>query len=126
MDTKNNIIIALLLILAVITYFLGYSRGARHETMKKDAQFNISLHQGLYHSAETGNLQKVQSDLSVILLGEVRGYEKRFGNEMDSEMFRKRFTDAKLIADRVEAQMVPINSILTNFPNASDAKITIK
>jgi len=125
MKAKDIIIIALLLTLAVVGYFLGFQRGSRLETLKGEARFRISVHQALYHSAESGDLQKIQSTLGMILLGEVRRYQHQFGDETSTNSFGKRFADAKLIADRVESQLVPVSVILTNFPHTPDAKITI-
>ena len=37
----------------------------------------------------------------------------------------KHYMDAKAIADMEESQLVPISSILTNFPHTPDAKVTV-
>ena len=125
MKAKDIVIIALLLALAVVSYFLGCWTGAQRETSKGDARFLISVHQALYHSAESGDLQKIQSTLGMVLLGEVRTYQQHFGNETGTNGFAKRFTDAKSIADRVQSQLVPVSSILTNLPHTPDVKITV-
>jgi|ERR1035437_6778633 hypothetical protein len=122
---KNIAIIILSLALAVVCYFLGYRTGAQRETLRGDARFLISVHDALYHSAESGDLQKIQSTLGMVLLGEVRTYRHQFGDDSGTNGFAKRFADAKVIADRVESQLVPISSILTNLPHTPDAKVTV-
>jgi hypothetical protein len=123
---KNITIIVLSLLLAASTYYLGYMAGARREVLRSDARFRIAVHDGLYHSAEQGDLRKIQSTLGMVLLGEVRAYQYEFGDETGTNSFAKRYTDAKAIADRVESTLVPISSILTNFPHTPDAKVTIE
>jgi hypothetical protein len=122
---KNITIIVLSLLLAASTYYLGYMTGARREVLRSDARFRIVVHDALYHSAERGDLQKIQSTLGMVLLGEVRAYEYEFGDETGTNSFAKHYVDAKAIADKEESQLVPISSILTNFPHTPDAKITV-
>jgi hypothetical protein len=123
---KNITIIVLALLLAASTYYLGYMTGTRREVLKSDARFRISVHDALYHSAESGDLQKIHSTLGMVLLGEVRTYQYEFGDETGTNYFAKRYEDAKAIADRVESTLVTISSILTNVPHTPDAKITFE
>ncbi len=125
MKAKDIIIVVLLLALTVVSYFLGFQRGERLKSQKSDARFRIAIHRALYHSAERGDLQKIQSTLGMVLLGEVRSYEYLFGDETGTNSFARSYADAKLIADRVQSQLVPISSVLTNIPHMPGAKITI-
>lgn len=125
MKAKDIVIVVLLLALAVVSYFLGRRTVAQRETSKGDARFLILVHQALYHSAESGDLQKIQSTLGVVLLGEVRTYQHQFGDETGTNSFAKRFADAKRIAARMESQLAPVSSILTNVSHTPDAKITV-
>jgi hypothetical protein len=125
MKVKDITIAALLLILAVVSYFLGFQRGARQEQLKSDARFLISAHQTLYRSAENGDLQKIQNILAMVILGEVRSYQLQFGDESGTNGFAQRFNDAKLIADAVESRLVPVGTALTNIPLTPNAKITV-
>ncbi len=125
MKVKDFVIIGLLLVLAVVSYFLGYRTGAHREALRGDARFRVALLAATYHSAESGNFQKVKSNLGMALLIEVRSYQHQFGEETGTNNFAKRFAEAKSIADRVESQLVPISSILTNVPHSPDVKITV-
>lgn len=118
MKAKDIIIIALLLSLAVVSYFLGLQRGERLELSKGDARFRISLYQALYHEAESGDLRHIQSTVGMVLRGEVRSYQHQFGDNSGMSSFAKLFADAKLIADHVDSQLVPISSVMP------DAKMT--
>jgi hypothetical protein len=84
------------------------------------------VHDVLYHSAEQGDIQKIQSTLGMVLLGEVRAYQYEFGDETGTNNFAKHYMDAKAIADQVQSTLVPINSILTNFPHVQGMKVTIE
>jgi hypothetical protein len=126
---KNITIIVLTLLLAASIYYIGYMAGARHEvlrsTAQNDARFRIAVFDALYHSAERGDLQKIQSTMRMVLLGEVREYQYGYGDETGTNSFAKHYLDAKAIADMEESQLVPISSILTNFPHTPDAKVTV-
>src|SRR5271155_1912753 len=104
---KNITIIILALLLAASTYSLGYMTGARREVLRGDARFRIVVHDALYHSAEQGDVRKIQSTLGMVLLGEVRASQYEFGDETGTNSFAKHFEDAKAIADRVQSTLVP-------------------
>jgi hypothetical protein len=123
---KNITIMVLALFLAASTYYLGYMTGARRAVLQSDARFRISVHDALYHSAEQGDLRKIHSTLGIVLLGEVRTYQYEFGDETGTNSFAKHYADAKAIADQVESTLVPLGSIITNFPHTVDAKVTIE
>jgi len=123
---KNITIIILALLLASSTYYLGYMTGARREVLRSNARFLISVHDAMYHSAEQGDVRKIQDNLGMVLLGEVRAYQYEFGDETGTNSFAKRYQDAKTIADRVQSTLVPLSSIITNLPHTPDAKVTIE
>ena len=126
MKTKDIIIIVLLLSVAGLCYLVGYRTGAQRETQKGDLRFLISVHNGLYQAAERGDLQKIQSDLGIVILGEVRTYENRFGADTAANGFARRFAEAQTIAQQVESRLVPVSSILTNLPHTSNATVTVE
>jgi len=126
MKAKDIVIIALLLAVAGLCYFLGYRTGAQRETQKSELRFLISLHNGLYRAAQRGDFQKIQSTLGIVLLGETRSYEHQFGVETGTNGFARRFAEAQTIARQVESQLVPASSILTNFSHTPDAKVTVE
>jgi len=91
MKAKDIIIVMLLVGLAVASYFLGFQRGARLETLKGDLRVRILVHLALYHSVERGDLPKVQGTLGMLLLGEVRSYQQQFGEGARHEHLCKAF-----------------------------------
>jgi hypothetical protein len=113
---KNITIIVLALLLAASTYYLGYMTGARREVLRSDARFRVSVYDALYHSAEEGDLQKIRSTVSILLLGAVRSYQYEFGDETGTNSFAMRYADARMIADHVESTLVPISSITNHLP----------
>ena len=120
---KNITIIILALLLAVSTYYLGYMTGARREVLRSDARFRVSAYDALYHSAEEGDLQKIHSTVSILLLGAVREYQYEFGDDTGTNSFAKRYADAKMIADHVESTLVPISSITNHLPSGMKLQI---
>jgi len=122
---KDITIIVLALLWAASTYYLGYMTGARREVLRSDARFLLSVHDAMYHSAEQGDVRKLQDNLGMVLLGEVRAYQFEFGDETGTNSFARRYQDAKAIADRVQSTLVPLSSIITNLPHTPDAEVTI-
>jgi hypothetical protein len=76
--------------------------------LEEDQRGLVVLTLSGYKAAEATNWTKVQSLLSVEILGFTRDYERRFGVPTGTNIFVGRFAEAKVIADRVEAQMVPV------------------
>ena len=113
---KNITVIILALLLAAVTYYLGYMTGAQRKALQSDARFRISAHDALYHSAEDGDLQKIHSTVGILLLGAVRSYQSEFGDDTGTNSFAKRYSDAKAIADHLESTLVPISSITNHLP----------
>jgi len=123
---KNITILVLALLLAASTFYLGYMAGARREVLRDDARFRISLYDSLYHSAEKGDVRKIQNNLGIVLLGEVRTYHDNFGDETGTNSFAERYGDAKAIADRVESTLVPVGSVISNLPHTPDADVNVE
>ena len=124
---KANVILTIVILLAVVavSYEIGRRKGVQTAIVKGDAQFRIAVFHGLYLTAQRGDLASVQSNLASFLLGEVRAYQYRFGQETGTN-FGERFAEAKQIADRVERQLIPLSSVLTNVPHSPNVKITIE
>jgi hypothetical protein len=127
MKSKNTVIVALLLTIIC----LGFWIRAERQTLKDELRFQIALNDALCRLTEKGDFQKIdlqniRPDLRMELLGAVRLYERQFGDETGTNSFARHFADAKAIANQEESQLVPISSILTNLPHTPDAKITLE
>ena len=111
-----RILICILCVVAVIActvcYSLGFYSGVKQSRLEEDQRGLVVLTLGGYKAAEAANWTKVQSLLSVEILGFTRDYERRFGAPTGTNSFVERFAEAKVIADRVEKQMVPVVSSL--------------
>src|SRR5437867_461511 len=99
------------IIAGAVCYFLGYRSGTKQSLLEEDRRGLLVLTLGAYQAAEATNWTKVQSFLQVELLGFTRDYEHHFGVPSGTNSFTKRFAEAKVIADRIEKQMVPVSSI---------------
>ena len=125
MKTKLAAVVGALVLAAlacVVIYQLGYRKAVQDDIVRGDAQFKIAVLHGLYRSAQSGDLQQVQSNAGIFLLGEVRAYEYRFGPVTGTNNFATRFHEAKQIADRVERQLIPLSSVFTNVPHSPNLK----
>ena len=125
MKTKDVIIIALLLAIAVLAYTVGFRDGQRKNDELRSARARLGLNLNLYRTAQSGDLAKVVSDLGVVILAQTRTFEREFDDPTSSNAFGSGFTNAQAIAAQVERRMVPMSSLLTNFPHSPDAKVTV-
>jgi hypothetical protein len=100
-------------IACAVFYFVGYRNGSKESPLQEDRQGEVIMTLGAYNAAKATNWMKVQSFLSVEILSLTRDYERRFGIPRSTNNFANRFAEAKAIADRVEAQMVPVSAIGT-------------
>jgi hypothetical protein len=100
-------------IACIIFYLVGYRNGSKESPLQEDRQGEVVFTLGAYKAAEATNWTKVQSFLSVEIVSFTRDYERRFGVPSGTNSFANRFAEAKTVADRVEAQMVPVSAIGT-------------
>jgi hypothetical protein len=115
--------IAILILLFLAAGFCFWSAAQRSKS-REDAKFRILSEEEMYEATETAylegvrstniDLQKIHSTLSIMLLGDVRNYERRFGVPSGTNFWAKKFTSAQVVANQIEATLVPISSILTN------------
>ena len=103
-------LIGVALIACLASYVMGYRAGIKQSPLREERQGQVIYALGMYKAAEATNWTKVQSFLDTQIVSFTRDYERRFGVPSGTNVFDKRFTDAKLIADRIEKQMVPVNA----------------
>lgn len=125
MNAKFLVSIVVVLAAVGISYELGRRTGVQTTIVQNDAQARIAIFHGLYLSAQKGDVTDLQSNLGILLLGEVRAYEYRFGEVIGTNRFVERFREAKQIADRVERQLIPLGSVVTNVPHSPDVKVEV-
>ncbi len=125
MHNKPLILAVVAFAACVVCYSVGYYSGTKQSLLEEDRRGLLMLTLSGYQAAQATNWTKVQSLLDVELLGFTRDYERYFGIPSGTNSFAKRFAEAKIIADQLEKQAVPISSIVTNLPLAPDAIVTI-
>jgi hypothetical protein len=121
---EKIVIIVLSLILAVVSYFLGYSNNTLRDFEMREAQGRLGLNLSIYNDMERGDFQKVKEHLGMVILGQTRIYEQQYGVPVGTNFFAQKFLAAQAIASQIESNLVPVNSILTNFPHSSGLKVT--
>jgi len=124
MKPKNIAAGMLFAVPVVLSCFLGYRLKTERAYWMREERGNIAWHVGLYHAAEAGayqnNRRDVRSDFGGMVLEDVLVYQKQFGEDAGTDVFSQKYADAKLIARQIRGQLVPMSSILTNFPHASN------
>ena len=120
MKAKDIIIILLVIALAVVSYCLGRRDARLQDIQMREAKGRITINLALYETARVGDLEKVQSTLGMIILGETWAFEREFGAPTGTNSFAQRFARAQTIAAEVESRTVPIGSITPG------AKVTVK
>lgn len=123
MKVKDTIIVVLLLIIALLCFVTGYHMGAQRKDEQQEARFRLIVDKAIYEAAQRNNLQKVQSSSSILLLGDVRNYERRFGAPGGTNRFDRDFASAEILAQHIESQLVPISSITNSLPTNMTLKI---
>jgi hypothetical protein len=101
----------LLLVVAALCYIVGYRTGTQRIDQQKDADFRLIVDKAMYEAAQRGDLQKVQSSYSILLLSDVRDYERRFGAPSGTNRLARDFAAAQVMAKQIESRLVPISSI---------------
>jgi hypothetical protein len=91
-------------------YVVGFRAGIKQSPLREERQGQVLYALAMYQAAEATNWTGVQGFLSTQIVAFTRDYERRFGLPSGTDVFARRFPDAKLIADRVEKQMVPVNA----------------
>lgn len=94
----------------IASYFAGYRSGIRQSRMEEDQRGLVTLTLGGYKAAEATNWAKVKSLLTMEMIGFTRDYERRFGVPTGTNGFVARFAEAKVFADQIEKQLVPMQS----------------
>ncbi len=110
MKAKDIIIIVLLLALAVVSYALGYRNGKFRDIERREAAARLSTSLLLYAVAEKGDMGKLRSDLGIVVLGQTRTFEERYGVPHSDDWFAERFAHAQTIATQIESRLVRFNS----------------
>jgi hypothetical protein len=110
MRTAFVILVAVALLACLGCYVVGYRAGIEHSALRQERQGQVLYALSMYQAAEAANWTKVQSFLDTQIVAFTRDYERRFGVPSGTNVFDRRFMDAKLIADRVQKQMVPVNA----------------
>jgi hypothetical protein len=120
---KNIVIIILSLVIAVVSYLLGWSNNSLRDFEASEARGRLGINLAIYQEMESGDLQRAKEHLGMVILGQTRIYEQQYGVPTGTNSFAQKFAAAQIIASQVESNLVSVSSILTNFPHTSDAKI---
>ena len=123
---KNIAMIVLSLILAVVSYLLGWSNVSLRDSEAREARGRLGLNLAIYQEMERGDFQRAKDHFGMVILGQTRIYEQQYGVPAETDSFAQKFAAAQAIASQVESNLVPVSSILTNFPHTPDAKITFE
>jgi hypothetical protein len=109
---RNAYIFAVVVVLlCAVCYALGYRSGIKQSRWEEDQRGLVVLTLGGYKAAKATNWSKVESLLTMEILGFTREYERRFGVPAGTNIFTTRFHEAKDIADHVEKELVPVSSL---------------
>jgi hypothetical protein len=111
MRTAFVILITMALLACLACYIVGYRAGIKQSILREERQGQIIYALAMYQAAEATNWTKVKSFIDTQIVSFTRDYERPFGVPIGTNVFDRRFPDAKLIADRVEKQMVRVNAI---------------
>ena len=122
---KNIVIIVLSLALAVVSYLLGWRNVSLRDFEAREARGRLGLDLVIYQELERGEFQRAKEHLGMVILGQTRIYELQYGLPTGTNSFAQKFATAQAIASQVERNLVPVSSILTNFPHTPDAKVTV-
>ena len=102
-------------VLLVVVVFLGYRVSVYRAEKRKEIEFRLVMDKAMYEAAHAGDLTKVQSSASILLLSDVRDYQRRFGAPVGTSRFARDFATAKGMAQSIESQLVPLSSVATNL-----------
>lgn len=122
---KNIVIIILLAAIIVVSYLLGWSNRSLSDYTAREARGRLGLDLAIYHEMERGEFQQAKEHLGMLILGQTRIYEQQYGAPTGTNSFAQKFATAQAISSQIESNLVPLSSILTNFPHSPDVKITV-
>lgn len=108
MGSKDWVIITLSGIVALLTFLLIHDRIQCSQAEIADSEFMIRSLLSMRESNEKGDERWVENTLNMLLLGEVRDYQKNHPDATVSNSFEEVFHKAESIADEVEASLVPL------------------
>jgi hypothetical protein len=123
MRIPTCILCVVAIIACIVCYSFGFRSGIKQSRLEEDQRGLVVLTLSGYKAAEATNWTKVQSLLSVEILGFTRDYERRFGVPNGTNSFVGRFAEAKVIADRVDKQMVPV---VSGLQKALGSNVTVE
>jgi hypothetical protein len=122
MKPKDIVIVILLLVVAGLWYWAAVQR-VDHQ---KDIKFRLITDKAMYEATQQGDIQKVQSSLSILLLSDVNDYELRYGVPSGTNRFAHDFAEAQVMATQIKSRLVPISSLATNTKFGSNVTITVE
>ena len=88
---EKIVIIVLSLILAVVSYFLGYSNNTLRDFEMREAQGRLGLNLLIYNDMERGDFQRVKEHLGMVILGQTRICEQQYGVPIGTNSFAQKF-----------------------------------
>ena len=98
------------MLVGAICYQLGYHSGLKRSRAEEEQRGLVVLSLSGYKFAESTNWPKVKSLLTTELCGFTREYEHRFGVPTGTNDFVPRFREAKVLADHIEKEMIPVSA----------------
>ncbi len=123
---RNVVIIVLSLVIAVVSYLLGWNNFSLRNLEANNARGRLGINLVIYQEMERGEFQRAKEHLGMVILGQTRIYEQQYGAPTGTNSFAQKFVTAQAIASQIESNLVLVSSILTNFPHTPDAKVTIE
>ena len=106
-----SLLVLIILVVGAVCYELGYRAGVKRSRSEEEQRGLIVLTLTGYQQAEATNWPKVKSLLATEIVAFTREYERRFGTRSGTDDFVMRFRDAKIVADRIERDMVPVSAL---------------
>jgi len=110
MRTSFVILIAAALLAFLACYVIGIAPAFSSRHYGKSAKDKCSTRSACIKAAEATNWSKIQSFVDTQIVGSREIMSAASELPSGTNVFDKRFTDAKLIADRVEKRMIRVNA----------------
>ena len=109
----RNIAIGFLTLAVIVLCIVVVTQRAKE---RREFEFRIVTDKAIYEASQRGDLQKVQSHSGILLLSDVRYYERKFGAPSATDDWARDFGAAQALAKTIESNLVSLSSILTNLP----------